>query len=274
VFPFAYRGTDPEWEPLERALAELLVTDLAVPGRLTVLERVKVQSLLDEMALAEAGFTGPAAAARSGRLLGAGRIVQGSFRVAEQSVAVDAAVVAVGGGTDGRVDPVTGQERVERLLELEQRIALDLHAEMGIALTPAERARIEERPTSSVQALLAFGRGLAASDRGDLDAARQSFAEAERIDPAFALARAGRLRAERMTRARAAAVDAPARAARASRVRRQIAAIRRLPPTARQHVLRSVARRHRSVLAEVLGQDRLGNTILLELMFVPAGGAP
>jgi hypothetical protein len=77
-----------------------------------------------------------------------------------------------------------------------------------------------------------------------------------------------------MTRARAAAIDAPTRAARASKLRRQVAAIRRLPPTARQHVLRSIASKHRSVLAEVLGQDRLGNSILLELIFVPPGSGP
>jgi TolB-like protein len=271
VFPFAYRGTDPEWEPLERALAELLVTDLAVTGRLTVLERVKVQSLLDEIALGEAGFTEPASAARTGRLLGAGRIVQGSFDVTQQDLAVNAAVVAVGGAANGRVDPVTGRQPVERLLDLEKRIALDLHAEMGIALTPAEQARIDERPTASVQALLAFGRGLAASDAGDLDAARASFAEAARIDPSFQLAQANSQRTERVTRARGAAVDAPARAARLSRVRRQVAAIRRLPPTARQHVLRNVGKKHRAVLAEVLGQDRIGNSILIELIFVPAG---
>ena len=54
------------------ALTEVLVMDLAIIGRLTVLERAKVQMLLDEIALGEAGFLETATAARSGRILGSG----------------------------------------------------------------------------------------------------------------------------------------------------------------------------------------------------------
>ena len=85
VFPFAYTGADPAWEPLSLALAELLVTDLAVTGRLDVLERVRVRRLLDEIAAGNVGATEPATAARGGRLLGAGRIVQGRYEVRGRS---------------------------------------------------------------------------------------------------------------------------------------------------------------------------------------------
>ena len=81
VFPFMYEGEDPSWQPLGVALAELLITDLGITGRLAVLERVKVQVLLDELALAQAAFVDPTTAARSGRLLGAGHVVQGRYRI-------------------------------------------------------------------------------------------------------------------------------------------------------------------------------------------------
>ena len=45
VFPFRVEG-DPDLEPLSRAMAEFLVTDLSITGRLQVLERVRVQTLL------------------------------------------------------------------------------------------------------------------------------------------------------------------------------------------------------------------------------------
>ena len=67
VFPFLYRGSDPALEPLGRALSELLVTDLGQVKRLRVLERARVQVLLDEMDLAERGLVDSTTAARSGR---------------------------------------------------------------------------------------------------------------------------------------------------------------------------------------------------------------
>src|SRR5690606_9322693 len=80
VFPFLLQTNDAGLDPLGRAMAELLATDLAQTDRLTVLERLRVQLLLDEIQLAETGLVDPSSAARSGRLLGAEQVVQGSLR--------------------------------------------------------------------------------------------------------------------------------------------------------------------------------------------------
>mgnify|MGYP002129330453 FL=1 len=158
IFPFLYEGTAPAWEPLSLALAELLTTDLAITGRLTVLERVKVQTLVDELSLAEAGFVEAETAARSGRLLGSGHIVQGSYRIEDGArIGIDVAVVEVGPPGSVTVDPVRAEDAIERLFDLEKQLALDFYEEIGIELTPAERERINERHTESVQALLVFG---------------------------------------------------------------------------------------------------------------------
>src|SRR5690606_16444264 len=53
VLPFTYRGTDARFAPLSRALAEMLVTDLGQTDRLQVLERTRIQLVLDELDLRE-----------------------------------------------------------------------------------------------------------------------------------------------------------------------------------------------------------------------------
>jgi TolB-like protein len=275
VFPFVYEGDDPSWEPLSHALAELLITDLGITGRLTVLERVKIQTLLDELALSEAGFVEEATAARSGRLLGSGHVVQGRYRIdAEQRIGVDAAVVAVGEPGEVRVEPIQAEDEVARLFDLEKQLALDLHAEIGIQLTPAERARINERHTESVQALLAFGRGLQATDAGDFRQAEQHFAEAVDIDPAFGMAQARRQSAARASAVRSvqATRQLQAQAQRLAKRRAAVQALRNAPASVRQQILKKLGQRKRAVLAEVLGQDRIGQTILLELVFRRPGG--
>lgn len=270
VFPFAYEGTDPEWEPLSLALAELLVTDLAITGRLRVVERVKVQALIQELALSESGLVEEATAARGGRILGSGHVVQGRYRMTDVGrISVDVAVVKVS-SAPGDVAPVTAEDDIARLFDLEKRLALDVHTQLGVSLTPAERARVNERQTESVQALLAFGRGLASSDAGDFEQAEQHFAEAAELDPAFGLATARR--ALNRSRTGNARRTLQGQAMRTVRKRQAVRAIRNAPASARAQILRHMTQKQRAVLAEVLGQDRLGTSILLELVLRRPGG--
>ena len=120
--------------------------------------------------------------------------------------------------------------RFETLFDMEKEVALGLYAEMGVSLTSAERALINERPTERVQALLAYGRGLEASDRGDLATASEEFAEAASIDPAFEMARLQLQNTSRSAAARTrSSPQAARRAAQISRARQAVQRIRRNP---------------------------------------------
>lgn len=187
VFPFLYHGDDPELQPLSRAMAELLVTDLAQTDRLRVLERTRVQMLLDEMKLGEGGLVDPQTAVRGGRLLSAGRIVQGQIDGDEALLRLQAAVVGIGGEWDRR--PITEANALRRLFEMQKRLALGIFQSLGVELTPAERERVMRQPTSSLEALLAFGRCLEAEDAGDYARAATQCRRAVALDAGFGLAR-------------------------------------------------------------------------------------
>ncbi len=190
VFPFRYSGVDPELAPLGRALAQLTVTDLTLTGRITVLERLQVQLLLDEIRLAEEGYVDPATAARSGRLLGAARIVQGSVDGTEARIDLLAAVVPVETGTPG--PPVNEGDALREVFAMHKRFVLDLHGALGIQLTEAERDLILQQPTRSLEALLLYGRALEAEDGGDWDLASELYEQALAEDTGFDEAREGR----------------------------------------------------------------------------------
>lgn len=78
----AFSGTgDAHARVLAKGIAAMVISDLLqVPG-LKVLEREKVQLLLDEMQLGDSGMADPTTAARSGRLMRAEKVVVGSFGV-------------------------------------------------------------------------------------------------------------------------------------------------------------------------------------------------
>jgi tetratricopeptide (TPR) repeat protein len=189
VLPMRFDGADSALRPLERGFTELLTTDLARASRLTVLERARVRALVDELALQNSGATDSATNVRAGRLLRAGRIVQGALHQLDDSrLRVDAAVVDV---PTAQVQGTTqGSDEIDDLFSLEKRIALDLFQELGVTLTVAERNAIEQRPTRSLAAFLAYSRGLTAEDDGRFDDAERFFRDASHIDPDFEAAKA------------------------------------------------------------------------------------
>lgn len=226
IFPLVVSSPDTSLRPLGRAFTALLATDLSQTRRLTVLDRLSVQLLAEEIKLDRSGLVDPATAARGGRLLGAAHVVDGALLGDTAHLRVDAAVVAMtpgrapagtpGAGArslppsvprPGRRDSllgrsatrktspvdvmgrVTAKDPLSRLFDMEKRTALELYATLGVQLTPTERQAVLERRTTSVQALLAYGRGLEAEDAGDYGAAARDFREAVRLDPHFAPAR-------------------------------------------------------------------------------------
>lgn len=184
VMPLRFTGGDSALRPLERGLAELLTTDLARSSKLTVVERERIQAVLAELALQASGRTDASTNVRVGRLLRAGRVVQGSIiQLDSTQLRVDAAVVDV---PTAEVRGVAQDaDRMEQLFALEKRLALDLFEQLGVTLTVAERNAIEQRPTRSLAAFLAYSRGLAAEDEGRYDDAGRFYRDATRIDPGF-----------------------------------------------------------------------------------------
>jgi tetratricopeptide (TPR) repeat protein len=196
VMPFRFSGTDASLQPLERGLADLMISDFAKVGALTVLERERVQALMDEMRLSESGRVEAASAVRSGRMLQAGSVVQGSInQTGASGLQVDASIVSV--ATSQASAGGSESNTLDRLFDLEKALVLEVIRSLGVQPTATELAAIEQRPTRNVQAFLAYSRGLQASDAGRLDEAQSFFDNARSIDPNFgaALSRSQEVRA-------------------------------------------------------------------------------
>jgi TolB-like protein len=189
VMPFVYSGANEEIRPLSRGFAQLVVTDLAKSRQIRVLERDRMQSILDEMRLADSGRVSQETALRSGRLLRAARVVQGSLADQGRNLRVDAAVVDV--ASAGILASAGAADVLDRLFDLEKQLVLSIFGNLGIQLTPAEQSAINQRPTQNLQAFLAYSRGLEAEDRGDFAGARDAYGEAARLDPSFRAAAQG-----------------------------------------------------------------------------------
>ncbi len=187
VLPLSFSGPDTSLKPLERGLAELIVTDLSRSAQLTVVERARMQALVDELALQKSGATDATTNVRAGKIIQAGRLVEGSILQQGQQLRVDASVIDVpttqvaGSAQDGRA--------LDQVFTIEKNIVFGLFDAMKVTLSTAERDAIEQRPTRSLAAFLAYSNGLKLEDEGRFDDAARMFQDATRLDPNFGAAK-------------------------------------------------------------------------------------
>ena len=189
VLPFNVAVRDSVLDPLAYGLAALLTTDLAVSPSLSLVERMSTDALVRETRLVDKGVLALRDAPRVGRLMGARRLLMGDVaRAPNGNVRLSARIVDVVSGTV--VQLLAAEAPLFRILDAEKVLALQLLDKLGIALTPAERTRVERKQSVQLAALVAYGKGVQADAAGDADRAVKSYQEAVRIDGTFEAARA------------------------------------------------------------------------------------
>ncbi len=187
VFPFRLVSDNQDLLPLQVAMADMMITDLGLSGGLVVLERTQIQSLLDEMALTEAGYVSAESGSRAGRLLRSEHVVQGAMTtLPEQALRFDTDVL----NTVRRqsVGETTGEDQLEGIFDLEKATVFQILDVLGVEITPAEREAINNNRAENILAFLAYGQGLMALDDGDFAAADGFFNQAIEMDPGFDMA--------------------------------------------------------------------------------------
>lgn len=191
VLPFRSEGGG-DTPVLSFGLATLLADNLAAVPNVQIVPPERVQRFMAEAKVSAQGLAGPTAAARIGRLLGAGRVVAGSYSIVSgpERIRTDVAVIAAKGGN--KLSTV----RMERLTAdgaavvgpLAEGVAAALGAPVAsLDATALERLRREH--TKSDEAFGAYGRGLERLDAGDAMEARLELERALAADGNFAAAR-------------------------------------------------------------------------------------
>lgn len=187
VTPFAVAGANPDIAPLAYGLADLLTTDLARSHQVEVVDRLALDATLRELQLAGSGRVDASTAPRVGRIIGAGRLIVGSLAQPDPgTLGIETRVADV--GTSQVQSALSASAPLVDVLAAEKALALRIFDQLGVTLTPAERAAVEQRQTQSLAALVAFGQGVRYELEGRFDQAAESYLAALRADPGFARA--------------------------------------------------------------------------------------
>ncbi|MGE4299124.1 MAG: tetratricopeptide repeat protein [Desulfovibrionaceae bacterium] len=178
---------DRTFRALQKALAAMLITDLSAISSVSVVEREKLQALLEEMRLGQTGVVDAATAPRVGKLLGAERLIVGSL--AEGSIRVSGSIASTPKAEVESTFTMTAAQ--DRFFELEKEIVHSVVTGMHLSLTAAEKKQVDRYHTQSFDAVTLFGQGLLALDEGNWKQARDFFRKAMELDPGFILASDG-----------------------------------------------------------------------------------
>jgi TolB-like protein len=184
VLYFQNLGDNKELDPLQKGLAEMLITDLSKVKELKIVERVKLQKLLDELKLGTTPSIDQTSAPRMGKLMRASKLVKGSFINLEgDKIRVDANFIETQDGTYKQVNNVSGN--LGDYFKLQKELVFNMIANLGITLTDKEREDIQIIPTESFLAFVAYSKGLDSEDKGMYSEALQQYREAANLDPGF-----------------------------------------------------------------------------------------
>ncbi len=183
VFYFKDLSPENQFEYLQKALASMIITDLSRVESLNVIERLKVQYLLEEMELGSTGIVDQSTAPRTGRLLGAEHLVFGTL---------DSGIVnQTGVASTQKKDVIAAfdlREEQEKFFVLQKEIVDKVLQVLNARPKPSEKRRISRYHTKNLKAATFYGQGLDARDRGQWKEAKVFFRKALKEDPDFFLA--------------------------------------------------------------------------------------
>ncbi len=174
---------------LQKGICVMLMTDLAKIKGFQVLERAKLQALIEELKLSVSGIVEPETASRLGYLLGAEHLVGGDilkeemsrFRLQSDLVNVSSEEVYSSPETEGQL--------LDDIFRMEKDLLFKVVKALDLKLTQEEEDALRQPLTTDLEALLYLFEGIEYSDQGQYDKARKSYENALLEDPDFWLAR-------------------------------------------------------------------------------------
>src|SRR5262249_17995670 len=116
---------------IENAISEVLQSNLSILQDVRVVERERLRAVLDEQGLSASGLVSAPTAAKLGQLLGAERMIYGSFVELATTLRIEARLADTKTASILRAETVQGpiEEIAELLEDLALRLARDLSVE-------------------------------------------------------------------------------------------------------------------------------------------------
>lgn len=184
VLPFTYHGQDQKYFILGRGLQQLIINDLSrVPG-LKIVERRRVQALLEQISAHETLLSKVENRTTFiGKTLGAKTVIQGGYNISGEQVILDVVYWEV--EEEEIPNSITHADSLKNLTGLQKKIALEYLQKKGLKPAPAVLDSLRKSGLRELPALVAYSAGLGKEDAGEYRDALLFYRKAAELAPGF-----------------------------------------------------------------------------------------
>lgn len=189
VLYFHNKSGDAGLNPLQKGLAFMLMTDLSQVDGIVLVERVKLQALVEEMDLGVSGLVAPDSAPKVGRLLGARFLIGGDLLGSEAELGIASDVLEVPG--QRLAGSPSSEGDLPRIFEMEKELLFAIIDILRIELSEQKKLELEKPFTTKIDALYTLMYAIDSADRGDYLKAEAYYKEALKKDPGLNAAEEG-----------------------------------------------------------------------------------
>ncbi len=172
------------FDPMQQGFASMMINYLQGATNLEVVERERIQWLLEELELQrDPGLVDQGSAVRTGKLLGATAVLFGAFTVHGRDMWISARLVKVETGEILLAEQIFGKK--DDFFDLVE----DLSEQVADAIDVEMAGQGEGGQTRSLDAVLAYSQGLGLLEEEKYQQAYDKFIEALEYDPNYVRAR-------------------------------------------------------------------------------------
>ncbi len=187
IIDFKNRSIDKklQYDPMEQGFADLMIARLNNSTNLKVVERERIQWLLDEINLQDKySMEG---AVRAGKLLGAQTVLLGSFIIVNDQIWLGGRLVKVETSEILFTDEIKGE--LDEFFDLIDQLAEKISKKINVSLKEDDEEVSEVSEGPSLDAILAYSIGLNFLEKEDYASAYSKFQEALEYSPNYTKAK-------------------------------------------------------------------------------------
>ncbi|MDO8734541.1 MAG: CsgG/HfaB family protein [Elusimicrobiota bacterium] len=142
-------NVDRQYDYLERAFTDMLISDLADTKDIELVERSKVEKLLDEMRLGETGLIDENTIQKAGKALQADYLIFGYIDKKKERISVEIRIQDVSTKKIIELEPISDFEN--KIFELEKNLYLNICSNMRLPLEKeTKKIKIEKNSTLAI----------------------------------------------------------------------------------------------------------------------------
>ena len=175
-----------KWGPMQFGMADILISDLKMLTKMRVVDRERVQMLLDEIQVQQTEYFDEKTAVRVGKMLGVHVFVMGSFMQIDKKMIIVPKLVKTETGEVLRSETIEGKP--DELMKMLAQIAEKVAGWLEVTVSDDEKKALHGKTSEELEAALAYARGVNYEDEAKYAKAYEEYQKALAVDPTYYMA--------------------------------------------------------------------------------------